>query len=80
MDRRRIARILRERARLDLELAEAFDEAAAAPDVHPVESPKARRAPSKPRVARPPGESDEVTQRKALSFLRDHGFARVGSR
>ena len=60
------------RALLDEVEAQLVGDAAAPPDV---KDPPVRRRPHELR--RPPGESDELTRRRAQKFLRERGF-RVG--
>jgi hypothetical protein len=82
MNARRVAILHRELARVHADLADAF-EAAEDPDGEaPADEPSAPQPKrlvqrAAPRLVRPEGENDELSRRKAQTFLRRNGYTKT---
>jgi hypothetical protein len=79
---RRVATLHRELARVHAEIADAMesddDGSVEAPADEP-SAPRPRRIapPAPPRLLRPEGENDELSRRKAQTFLRRNGYTKT---
>lgn len=79
MNARRVADLHRELARVHAELAEALESEDVIAADEP-SSPRAKRAAApttKPRLVRPEGDNDELSRRKAQTFLRRQGYTKA---